>query len=171
MPAWRGNRWSGWTGGAAVVALLVAAGAMATPVPAFTATDLTSGTRAVCRAAGADNRLALAFTHSMYGGRVVEEYVATRSGELRRTSVTTENAAAAEYYAYYGATTRDGKHFRVVTPAEEFAQLVVRVDRVGDQGLTVSGEEIDLLAATGVGHQVRLAVEPVTFGRRLLGAC
>ncbi len=154
-----------------MVALLVAAGAAVTPVPAFTATDLTSGGRPVCRPVGADARLALAFTHSMYGGRVVEEYAATRGGELRRMSVTTENAAAAEYYAYYGATTRDGARFQVVTPAEEFAQLVVRVDHIGEQELTIDGEEIDLLAATGAGHQVRLAIEPVTLGRRLLGAC
>lgn len=154
-----------------MVALLVVAGAVVTPLPAFTATDLTSGGRPVCRPAGTDARLTLAFTHSMYGGRVVEEYAATRSGDLQRMSVTTENAAAAEYYAYYGATTRDGERFRVVTPAEEFGQLVVRVDHIGEQALTISGEEIDLLAATGAGHRVRIAVEPVTLGRRLLGAC
>ncbi len=154
-----------------MVALLFAAGAAVTPVPAFTATDLTSGTRAVCRPAGADARLTLAFTHSMYGGRVFEEYAATRSGDLRRMSVTTEHPAAAEYYAYYGATIRDGTRFRVVVPVEEIAQVVVRVDRVGDQRLTLGGEEVDLLAAAGAGHQVRLAVEPVALGRRLLGSC
>src|SRR5688500_16015508 len=93
------------------------AGSLLTPAaPAFVAADAEPGAILFCRAMPGGERVALVFTHSMYGGDVREEYAAGRDGRIRRVEMTTANAAAAEYYAYDGAVTRVGERFRVEAP-------------------------------------------------------
>lgn len=157
---------------AAVVALtgLAVAGALLAPsAPALVATDLTTGRVVLCRPMTGDDTVALVFTHSMYGGDVVEEYAVTRDARLRRVAMTTANAAAAEYYAHTAGVVRDGDRFRVDVPAAEFPDLIVRVDRVGAHRLRVGAETLDLVAATGDRHRLRLVAKPLGVARRLAG--
>jgi hypothetical protein len=152
-----------------VVALVVAGAMLAPGAPAIVATDLTAGAVVVCRPLPEAERVALVYTHSMYGGDVVEEFVATDDGRLRRVALTTGNEAAAEYYAHTAGVERVGGRFRVEVPAAEFEELVVRVDRVGGHRLRVGGEEVDLLAATGDRRRLRLEARPVGFVQRIFG--
>ena len=155
--------------GAAVVALL-AFGLFLTPAaPAVTATDATAGRVVLCRPLANADRVGLAFTHSMYGGDVTEEFVATEEHRLRRVSLTTANAAAAEYYAYTANVIRDGGRFRVDVPAEEFDEIVVRVSRPGGHRLLLGHDQVDLLAVAGDGHRVRLGIRSGRLAVRLLG--
>ena len=142
---------------------------LAPAAPGFTATDETAGRVVLCRPLAGRERVALAFTHSMYGGDVVEEYDATGKHRLRRVAMTTANAAAAEYYAYTADVVRVGARFRVDVPAAEFDEIVVRVDRTGAHRLLFGAERVDLLAATGDGHRVRLEITAVSLAHRLLG--
>ena len=158
--------------GTATIVVLVASTLALASRPAITATDLTAGRVVVCRPVAPDDRLALSFTHSMYGGEVREDYVPTRDDRLRRVSMSTANAAAAEYYAYEANVVREGDRYQVDVPAAEFAAIVVRVDRTGAHRLRVGDRTIDLLAATGDGHRVRLAVRSVSaLARFLTGSC
>ena len=156
----------------ALLAFLLAGMLLAAPAPALTITDLTSGQDLLCRPLSGGARATLVFTHSMYGGEVREEFAAAPDGHLRRIAVTTANAAAAEYYAYTAAVVRDGDRFRVAIPAAVFAEIVVRVDRIGDHRLRVGGEDVDLVAVAGDRHAVRLALRPVsTVDQVLSRAC
>ena len=154
----------------ATLLLLLAAGALLAPTaPRLVVTDATAGRVVLCRPLPPPARLTFAFAHSMYGGDVIEEYIATDGARLRRTAFTTANAAAAEYYAHTAAVVRAGDRFRVDEPPAEFADLVLRVDRVGNHRLVLGGETIDLVAATGDRHQVRLALRAATIAGRLTG--
>ena len=154
--------------GATAIAVLTVSMLVGSPTQAITATDLTAGREIVCRPLAPPDRLVLAFSHSMYGGEVREEYVAA-DGRLRRVEMTTGNAASAEYYAYTADVIREGERFRVDVPAQDFAEVVVRVDRVGAPRLLVGDRGIDLLMAAGDGHRVRLGVRSVSVIHRLTG--
>lgn len=139
---------------------------------AFVATDLTADEVILCQRVRAGEPIVLAFTHSMYGGDVREEYVASADARLRRTAVTTANLAAAEYYAYTARVLREGDRYRLDVPEVSFGQIVVRADRVGDHRLDVGAASVDLVSRAGAGHQVRLAVEERPVWDWLLGgAC
>lgn len=154
----------------ALVALLGIAPAGAMANPTIVAADLETGRVVLCRSAA--EGMTLAYTHSMYGGEVREEFVAGRDGRLRRLAMTTANAAAAEYYAYDADVVRDGGRYRVDVPVQEFAEVVVRVDRVGAHRLLVGERTIDLVAVAGEGHRVALEVRSVPFAARLApGGC
>jgi hypothetical protein len=131
-----------------------------------TATDLTTGRVILCAPA---QPITLIFTHSMYGGDVEETFVPRPDGQITRTEMTTENEAAAEYYAYTAPVVRDGDRFRVEVPPATYDEVIVRVDTIGRHRLRVSGTEIDLLEATGDGHRVKLDAAKVTLVDRLIG--
>lgn len=157
------------TRGMLIVVTLLGLTLATAAAPTFVVTDETAGRTMLCRPFPAPTRVTLAFTHSMYGGEVRETYTVADGSRLRRVALTTANAAAAEYYAYVADVVRDGTRFRVDLPAAEFDEIVVRVDRVGDHRLMVAGVEIDLVAAAGDRHQVRLDVRSSTLAERLLG--
>lgn len=155
-----------------VVALIAVIPYLATPTLALVATDGDDGRVVLCREIQDGDRIVLSYTHSMYGGDVREEYAATRDGQLRRRSMTTAIAAAADYYAYTAGVVPEGDRYRVDVPPASFRELVVRVDRVGKPHLTVGSETVSLLAALGDDHRARLAIERRAGWRRLLGgAC
>ena len=156
--------------GTTAIAVLTVGMLLSSPTEAITATDLTTGREILCRPLAPGSRLTLAFTHSMYGGEVREDYV-TADGRLRRVAMTTANAAAAEYYAHTADVIREGERFRVDVPGQDFTELVVRVDRIGAPRLLLDDRTIDLLAAAGDGHRVRLGARPVALLDRLGGSC
>ena len=149
----------------ALTAVLAVASAGVSSNPMFLATDSDTGAVVLCRPVG--EKVTLAYTHSMYGGEVREEFVGGRDGRLRRLAMTTANAAAAEYYAYDVGVERDGDRFRVDVPIQAFPEVAVRVDDVGAHRLLVDDVSIDLVAATGNGHRLVFSVGPVPFVARL----
>ena len=152
--------------------LLVVGPLLTSTAPVFVATNVETGAALFCRPLLGQQRVALVFTHSMYGGDVREEYVVGADGRLRRVAMTTANAAAAEYYAYDGAVARVDDRFRIEVPPVSFDQIVVRVDRIGEQRLAWDGGAFDLLAATGDSVPVRLSGERRTLLDRMLNrAC
>jgi len=154
----------------ALVALLGMAPAGAIPSTTFVATDLDTGAVVFCRPAS--EGVVLAYTHSMYGGDVREEYAATGDGRLRRLRMTTANAAAAEYYAYDAPVVPDGERYRVVVPPQEFTEIVVRVDRLGAHRLLAGERAVDLVAEAGDGHRVALGVRSIPAVARIVaGRC
>ncbi|HUG61040.1 MAG TPA: hypothetical protein VMP03_04305 [Methylomirabilota bacterium] len=153
-----------------LTAALLLAGAVFIPAaPVFLATNAETGATIFCRPLPGDERVALVFTHSMYGGDVREVYAAGDDGRLRRVEMTTANAAAAEYYAYDGAVSRVGDRYRVEVPPASFDEIVVRVDRIGAQRLVWDGGDFDLLTAAGEGAPVRLTVERRSLVDRIFG--
>jgi hypothetical protein len=155
--------------GAAAITLMVFGMVAASPATALVAADATTGTVFVCEPLASGERFGLAYTHSMYGGEVREEYVATGDGRLRRLAMTTANAAAAEYYAHTADVVRDGERFRVDLPAAEFAALVVRVDRIGAPRLVHGDGGVDLVAIAGDDARVRLELRTVGLVHLLPG--
>lgn len=126
------------------------------PAPALIVVDETAGQQVLCHEFAPGESFSLAFTNSMYGGDVRETYVVTDEGLIRREAMHTEHPAAADYYAYTADVVREGKWFRVEVPPAEFADIAVRVDRVGAPRLRIEDEELPLLAATGDQHRVVL---------------
>ncbi|MDQ3693074.1 MAG: DUF1850 domain-containing protein, partial [Chloroflexota bacterium] len=148
---------------------LLAVMAMATPVPRLTVVDDTAGTAVVCRSLAHGERVTLAFTHSMYGGDVHEEYMVTRQGRLRRVAMRTAHPAAADYYAHTANVVREGEMYRIEIPVAEFAAIAVRIDEVGRPRLIFRDHELDLLTATGHQHRVIIGA---TLSNRFAGdAC
>jgi hypothetical protein len=113
--------------------------------------DLDDGGRLVGHLPGA--AFTLRFDHSMYGGWVAERYEPS-GRRLRRTTVRTENGAAAEYYAFYGQFRHDGDGWVVDAPPLELDRLPIRVDATGRP--RVGGRE--LLGLVPDGHLVELRV-------------
>lgn len=130
-------------------------------------TDVTSGRIVLCQHISAGDHLSLSFTNSIYGGEVREDYEITDQGRLRRTRMTTERAAAADYYAYTVNVIPEGDRYRIDVPPVELTVLVVRVDQIGQHSLTIGAHQTDLLALTGDRHQVRIAVEALSWWDRL----
>lgn len=117
------------------------------------------GTILVCERTAPDDRVILTFTHSMYGGDVTEIWTTTEHG-LDRQQMLTDNAAAAEYYAWDGRVERSGDRFLVVTQPLHEDVLVVRVDQIGRHRLTIGDEAFDLAAM--VGSTAQVSIEPVS---------
>lgn len=123
----------------------------------------------VCRSIGRDSTITLVFTHSMYGGNVRETYAAAPGNRLRRTSIVTDNAASAEYYATDGRITRIDGGYMLLLPERTFDELTFRIDDIGKHRLIVDGDLIALTDGSSRSRQARLAVIPSTFGGSLLG--
>ena len=151
-----------------VVTIVALAGLAMTPVMlvAVTAED---DRAMVCERIGRDSTIALTFTHSMYGGDVTETYQPTVSGTLLRASVVTDNAAAAEYYAWDGRVEPVGERFEVVVPDRAFAAIPVRVDQIGAHRLTIDGQTLDLAAMVDGSEGVRLALVTRPLATQVLG--
>lgn len=146
------------------LALLAAWPLVAAPTassPLLVLGDAETGVVLLCRILPASG-VTLAFDHSMYGGEVRERFVAAegsgRLRSLRRVEATTANAAAAEYYAYDAPVARDGARFRIGVPPIDLAEVVVRVDRVGNHRLLIGKERLDLLPFVGDSGPLRLAL-------------
>ena len=126
------------------------------PTPALVVFDETAEQPVLCHRLNQGEQFSLAFTNSMYGGDVRETYVVTREGLIRRLSMHTEHPAAADYYASTVDVVHDGDWYRVEVPPAEFAEIAVRIDRVGAPRIRVADQEIPLLTATGNQHRVVL---------------
>ena len=101
----------------------------------------------------------LEFTHSMYGGDVTEVYRVTSDNQLEREMFLTDNAAAAEYYAWTAEVHPVGDRYEVVAPPESFPELTVRVDQVGKHRFAVDTTIWNLAAMVDQSAQVRIRVE------------
>lgn len=131
------------------VAAMLVFGLLATPVRTLRVVRDPGGdnTPIACVRVGQGTSFVLSFTHSMYGGRVHETWNVTVAGNLVRTDVRTDNAAAAEYYASDGRVTAvDGQYVVHVEPLT-VPRFTVRLDQVGQQRLRVGHAEYVLIRA------------------------
>lgn len=101
----------------------------------------------------------LIFTHSMYGGQVIERYVVNADQTMTRTSITTDNAGAAEYYGSYGEVIREAGTYRLRVPPLQLAELRFIADATGDHRLRVGGRERRLAPAPGQAERLVLRIE------------
>lgn len=152
-----------------LVAIVAVAGLLMTPVTVMTATGETGGVIA-CERVDRDATIALTFTHSMYGGDVTETYQPSDAGQLLRTSILTDNAAAAEYYAWDGAVEQNGGGFEVAVPDREFASIAVRVDRIGNHRLAIDQGTWFLASMVDGSERVRLSLATRPLVMQALGA-
>lgn len=150
-----------------VLATVVMFGAALSPGQMIAVTTR-DGDALVCHPIGRDSSVTLVFTHSMYGGDVRETYVA-EGDRLRRTSITTANAAAAEYYATDGRISRIDDGYLLLLPEQTFDHLIFRIDDIGKHRLLIDGELVALTDGSGGSRQARLDVVPSIVGGAMLG--
>lgn len=122
----------------------------------------------VCRPIGRNTPVTLVFTHSMYGGDVRETFVPAMGERLRRTSIVTDNAAAAEYYATDGRITRTDEGYLLLVPETTFDDLVFRINGIGQHRLLIGDDTIALTDASIRSRQARLDVVSGTLAGALL---
>ncbi|HEV8340060.1 MAG TPA: DUF1850 domain-containing protein [bacterium] len=142
-------------------AILMAAGAALWPVPVVTVTAAPPGSGGAAPVARTLLRvplhavveIRLEYTHSVERTRVVETYLAERSGlRLVRMEFASQGAGLpSEGYV------REGNRF-VLRTDRPLASLPVRVSGIGRQRLFVGGAVLELLAAAGEGGIVTVAV-------------
>lgn len=150
-----------------VLATVVMFGAALSPGRMIAVTTAEEGAL-VCHPIGRGSSVTLVFTHSMYGGDVRETYVAA-GDRLRRTSIITGNAAAAEYYATDGLISRTDDGYLLLLPEQTFDHLIFRIDDIGKHRLLIDGELFTLTDGSGRSRQARLDVVPSTVGGAILG--
>jgi hypothetical protein len=144
---------SGW-GGCGLLASPCAAHA-----PSLAIRDLDDGGRIIhALSLGSSERFILRFTHSMYGGAVLETYaIAGNPGPtLERSIIRTDSGGAAEYYAYYGNFRRDGRGWIVEAPPLRLSSVMIRVDLTGDPAIHLDDQVVRLLDLVPDGHLVEL---------------
>lgn len=146
-------------GGLLAIGVILGLMLVAAPVPRLTVIDDTAGRAILCRPVAHGERVTLAFTNSMFGGDVREEYELTRRGALRRVAMRTAHPAAADYYAHTASVIQEGEMFRIDIPAAEFETIAVRIDQVGKPRLIFRDQELDLLTVAGNQHRVILGAE------------
>lgn len=151
-----------------VLAAVVVFGAALSPGQMIAVTTADAGPL-VCHPIGRDSSVTLVFTHSMYGGDVRETYVAALGDRLRRTSIITDNAAAAEYYATDGRISRIDEGYLLLRPETTFDELIFRIDDIGRHRLLIEGDPIALTDGSSRSRQARLDVVPSTVGGAILG--
>ncbi len=83
--------------------------------------------------------------------------------------ILTDNAAAAEYYAWDGQVRPSGDRFEVIVPDQEFSSLSIRVGQIGDHRLTINGATVDLAAMVAESEGVRLSLVTRPLATQLLG--
>ena len=140
---------------------MVGVGCASPAPPALEIRDLDDGGRtAAWLPLAPDGFFTLAFTHSMYGGSVVETYqvVAEPGGAMRlqRSGVRAETGGAAEYYARYGNFREEAGAWVVEAPTLLLVQLPVRVDRTGDPRIQTAGRSLPLLDLVPDGHAIEI---------------
>lgn len=121
-----------------------------------------------CRRMDSASTVTLVFTHSMYGGEVREMWRANGS-TLVRAGFETDNAAAAEYYAYDGRVERTDSGFSVIAPPVTTSALTIRVDQVGDHRVRFDTEEISLADKVDGSVAATMSAEQVPLFAWLLG--
>lgn len=115
------------------------------------------------------SEITLTFTHSMYGGDVSESFRRGENGTLDRTAILTDNAAAAEYYAWTGEVRTVGDRFEVVAPPASFTVLPFRIDHIGNHRLTVDGRTWHLAEGIEGTEAAVLALESRPLVTQLAG--
>jgi hypothetical protein len=134
--------------------------------PAVEVRDLDDGGRLLATVLLEESgTFALVFTHSMYGGEVVETYQVARqpSPRLERSAVRTERSGAAEYYARYGDFRPGPEGWVLEMERLELARLPLRVDRTGSPAIQVGSRRLPLLGIIPDGHLAEL--RPAVVGR------
>lgn len=116
----------------------------------------------LCRADVAGQSFSLIFTHSMYGGQVIERYVVNADQTMTRTSITTDNAGAAEYYGSYGEVIREAGRYKLRVPPLQLAELRFIADSTGDHRLRVGGRERRLAPAAWQAEHLVLRIESLS---------
>jgi hypothetical protein len=106
----------------------------------------------------------------MFGGEVRESYVVA-GDELRRVAFVTENAAAAEYYAWTARIARTEAGYEVIVPQVSFESIPVLVDEIGAYRLEVGEETIDLSGMVGTPESVVIEVHSDSLVVRWLHGC
>ncbi len=144
-------------GAIGLVAVMVVAGVAMTPVTLVTVTG-EAGETIVCERVDQESSISLIFTHSMYGGEVTETFQPVSPSALLRTSILTDNAAAAEYYAWDGQVRPSGERFEVIMPDQEFSSLPIQVDQIGAHRLTIDDATVDMAAMVDGSEGVRLSL-------------
>lgn len=141
-----------------VLAVVMTGGMLLTPVATV---QLVTGDGEVlaCQRVSPGTAVTLRFTHSMYGGDVTETWLAD-GDMLRRQSIVTDNAAAAEYYAWDGRVERHGDRFEVLAGPLSVAAIAVRVDQIGRHRISIGTTTHDLAAMVDGSAQVW--IEPAT---------
>jgi hypothetical protein len=138
--------------------LLLSGGLLPSNAQALVVSDATAGISLLCYRLGADDVVSLVFDHSMFGGDVREDYVVSGSGRLRRVSMTTATAAAAEYYAYNQEVAPADGRFLIRLPAQEFETIAIRADRTGRHRLLLGDSVVDLVTLAGDRHRVLIEI-------------
>jgi hypothetical protein len=113
----------------------------------------------LCRRDAVGQIVSLAFTHSMYGGLVTEQYVVQPHQTLARTSIVVDNASAAEYYGFYGEIEAKDGRFSLQVPPLQLRGLRFITDSTGDYRLRVGGQEHRLRPTKGSADHLVLTVE------------
>ncbi len=126
----------------AALAAIVLVGVSLQPVTVVTMTTDEDSVLA-CRRMAPGATVTLAFTHSMYGGEVRETWRVDGS-MLERVRIETDNAAAAEYYAFDGRVEWTESGFEVIVSPLTVEALPVRVDQIGQHRLRFGADEVSL---------------------------
>jgi hypothetical protein len=149
---------------AALMAATIAGLLLSTPAQAVRLV-LEDGTVIACAPARPGTLVTVKYTHSMYGGFVMETW-AVADEMLDRQRILTENAAAAEYYAWDGRVERVGNAFEVVTDPLQVEELVIRVDQIGQHEVDIGGWVAPLYLTLPEPTQVRImpVQQPRLFG-------
>ena len=140
---------------AALLILLVAGVALATPVPVV---SLSGGTGEILAALDDGEPLTYSYRQSIYDVPVLEEFV--RAGDrIKLLRVRSPDIRSVEYFRWDGNIVQDEKQMWTQdAPPNEHQQLVIRVTPLGQQRLTTPRWTVDLLDRFG-GVVVTLRVD------------
>ncbi len=150
----------------AIVALI---GVLMSPVALVRVTS-ENGVAILCERVSRSSRIALTFTHSMYGGNVTETFTPGDRNTIERTSIVTDNAAAAEYYAWDGAVRENDGQYEVIVPDQVFGALPIRVDDIGNHQLAIDEETYSLVGMVEGSTRVWLGITTRPLLTRVLGS-
>lgn len=119
----------------AVIAGILLAGALLTPV-SVVRVQPDGSQPIICQKLATAETIHVSFTHSMYGGLVTETW-RTEGPALARSRIVTENAAAAEYYAWDGRIRAAPDGYEVIASPARTTLLRVMVDDIGNHHLRI----------------------------------
>jgi hypothetical protein len=141
----------------AVIVIITLAGAMLFPVT-IVRVESGDGEPITCRQLASGETIGVSFTHSMYGGLVTETWQATES-TLVRVRMVTENAAAAEYYAWDGRIEPVTDGYEVIAPPAQITELRVMVDDIGNHHLHIGSHTWPLASLLDTPVPVAISIE------------